>query len=47
MTFTPHIAGSTEDTWESTVRMVAEAVREFSETGWCLNTVNAKELEGA
>jgi D-3-phosphoglycerate dehydrogenase len=47
VTFTPHIAGSTEDTWESTVRMVAEAVREFSETGRCLNTVNAKELEGA
>jgi hypothetical protein len=45
VTFTPHIAGSTEDTWESTVRMVAEAVREFSETGRCLNTVNAKELE--
>ena len=47
VTFTPHIAGSTEDTWESTVRMVAEAVREFSETGRCLNTVNATALEKA
>src|SRR3712207_394622 len=43
VTFTPHIAGSTEDTWESTVRMVAEAVREFSETGRCLNTVKDRK----
>ena len=47
VTFTPHIAGSTLDTWESTVRMVAEAVREFGETGRCLNTVNATALEKA
>jgi D-3-phosphoglycerate dehydrogenase len=47
VTFTPHIAGTTTDTWENSVRMVAEAVREFSETGRCKNTVNAESLERA
>jgi D-3-phosphoglycerate dehydrogenase len=47
VTFTPHIAGTTMDTWENSVRMVAEAIREFSETGRCKNTVNATALEKA
>jgi D-3-phosphoglycerate dehydrogenase len=46
VTFTLHIAGSTIDTQENTVRMVAEAVRELVMTGRCANTVNAA-LEGA
>ena len=33
VTLTPHIAGTTTDTWENSVRMVAEAVKEFAETG--------------
>jgi D-3-phosphoglycerate dehydrogenase / 2-oxoglutarate reductase len=45
VTLTPHIAGSTTSTWENSVRMVAEAVREFSETGRYENTVNAESLE--
>jgi D-3-phosphoglycerate dehydrogenase len=45
VTFTPHIAGTTINTWENSVRMVAEAIREFSETGRCENTVNAEALE--
>lgn len=45
VTFTPHIAGTTMDSWENSIRMVAEAIREFSETGRCENTVNAKSLE--
>lgn len=45
VTFTPHIAGTTIDTWENSTRMVADAVREFVETGRCLNTVNAAALE--
>lgn len=47
VTFTPHIAGSTIDTWENSVRMVAEAVRELADTGRCRNTVNAEALERA
>ncbi len=47
VTLTPHIAGATLDTGENTVRLVAEAVREFAETGRCKNTVNAAALEQA
>jgi D-3-phosphoglycerate dehydrogenase len=47
VTFTPHIAGTTMDTWENSVRLAAEAIREFSETGRCENTVNAEALERA
>ena len=47
VTFTPHIAGTTMNTWENSVRMVAEAIKEFSETGRCQNTVNAESLERA
>jgi D-3-phosphoglycerate dehydrogenase len=45
VTLTPHIAGTTTDTWENSVRMVAEAVKEFVETGGASNTVNAQALE--
>ncbi len=47
VTFTPHIAGSTIDTWQNSVRMVAEAVRELADSGRCRNTVNAEALERA
>lgn len=47
VTLTPHIAGATMDTLDNTVRLVAEAVREFVETGRCKNTVNAAALEHA
>jgi D-3-phosphoglycerate dehydrogenase len=45
VTLTPHIAGTTTDTWENSVRLVAEAVKEFAETGGASNTVNAEALE--
>src|SRR3712207_6240800 len=44
VTFTPHIAGTTMDTWENSIRMVAEAIREFVETGRFENTVNPAAL---
>jgi D-3-phosphoglycerate dehydrogenase len=44
VTLTPHIAGSTTSTWENSVRMVAEAVKEIAETGRTTNTVNAESL---
>ncbi len=44
VTLTPHIAGSTTSTWENSVRMVAEAVKEIAETGRATNTVNAESL---
>src|SRR5215210_5526374 len=47
VTLAPHIAGSTTSTQENTVRMTAEAIGEFIETGHCENTVNAEELERA
>ena len=47
VTLSPHIAGITTSTWENTVRMTAEAIGEFIETGRCANTVNAEELERA
>ena len=47
VTLTPHVAGATMDTGENTVRMVAEAIKEFAENGRCENTVNAAALEGA
>ena len=47
VTLTPHVAGATIDTGENTVRMVAEAIKEFAENGQCENTVNAAALEGA
>lgn len=46
VTLTPHVAGATIDTGENTVRMVAEAIKEFAENGRCENTVNAAALEG-
>ncbi len=45
VTLAPHIAGSTMSTWENSVRMVAEAVKEIAETGHATNTVNAESLE--
>ena len=45
VTLTPHIAGTTTSTWENSVRMVAQAVREIVETGHATNTVNAESLE--
>ena len=45
VTLTPHIAGTTTSTWENSVRMVAEAVKEYAETGRATNTVNAESLE--
>jgi D-3-phosphoglycerate dehydrogenase len=45
VTLTPHIAGSTTSTWENSVRMTAEAVKEIAETGRATNTVNAQRLE--
>jgi D-3-phosphoglycerate dehydrogenase / 2-oxoglutarate reductase len=45
VTLTPHIAGSTTSTWERSVRMVAETIKELDETGRCENTVNADALE--
>jgi len=47
VTLTPHIAGSTTSTWENSVRMVAEAIHEYADTGRCENTVNSEALEGA
>ena len=45
VTFTPHIAGTTIDSRENSVRMVAEAVKEYAETGRATNTLNAESLE--
>jgi D-3-phosphoglycerate dehydrogenase / 2-oxoglutarate reductase len=45
VTLTPHIAGTTTSTWENSVSMVAEAVKEIAETGRATNTVNAGSLE--
>jgi D-3-phosphoglycerate dehydrogenase / 2-oxoglutarate reductase len=45
VTLTPHIAGTTTSTWENSVRMVAEAVKEIAETGRATNTVNPESLE--
>lgn len=45
VTFTPHLAGTTIDTWESSVRLVAEAVKEIQASGRARNTVNAEALE--
>ncbi|MGH3087799.1 MAG: 2-hydroxyacid dehydrogenase [Rubrobacteraceae bacterium] len=45
VTLAPHIAGSTTSTWENSVRMTAEAVKEVAETGRARNTVNAEALE--
>jgi D-3-phosphoglycerate dehydrogenase / 2-oxoglutarate reductase len=45
VTLTPHIAGTTTSTWENSVSMVAEAVKEIAETGGATNTVNAGSLE--
>ena len=41
---TPHIAGMTVQMQENSYRLVAEAVREFAETGRCEHTVNAAAL---
>jgi len=45
VTLTPHIAGTTTSTWENSVTMVAEAIKEYAETGRATNTVNAESLE--
>jgi len=45
VTLASHIAGSTTSTWENSVSMVAEAVKEIAETGRATNTVNAQSLE--
>jgi D-3-phosphoglycerate dehydrogenase len=45
VTLAPHIAGSTTSTWENSVSMVAEAVKEIAETGRATNTVNTGSLE--
>lgn len=45
VTFTPHLAGSTASTWQNSVKMTAEAVKEISETGRATNTVNAEAPE--
>ena len=45
VTLTPHLAGSTTSTWENSVRMTAEAVKEISDTGSATNTVNAEGVE--
>ncbi len=45
VTLTPHIAGSTTSTWENSVLMAAEAVKELSDMGRAKNTVNAESLE--
>jgi D-3-phosphoglycerate dehydrogenase len=45
VTLTPHIAGSTTSTWENSVWMTAEAVKEIAETERATNTVNAQRLE--
>lgn len=44
VTLAPHIAGSTTSTWQNSVGMTAEAVREISGTGQAANTVNARSL---
>ncbi|MBA2692941.1 MAG: 2-hydroxyacid dehydrogenase [Rubrobacter sp.] len=46
VTLAPHIAGSTTSTWENSVLMTAEAVKELADTGRATNTVNAESLEG-
>lgn len=46
VTLAPHIAGSTTSTWENSVRMTAEAVKELSDTGRAANTVNAASTGG-
>jgi D-3-phosphoglycerate dehydrogenase / 2-oxoglutarate reductase len=43
VTLTPHIAGSTEETVENSVRLVAEAVAEIAASGRATNTVNRPE----
>jgi D-3-phosphoglycerate dehydrogenase / 2-oxoglutarate reductase len=43
VTLTPHIAGSTEETLENSVRLVAEAVAEIAASGRATNTVNRPE----
>src|ERR687885_793604 len=40
VTLTPHIAGSTEETLENSVRLVAEAVAEIAASGQATNAVN-------
>lgn len=47
VTLTPHIAGSTTSTWENSVLMTAEAIKEYADTGRCENTVNATESEAS
>jgi D-3-phosphoglycerate dehydrogenase / 2-oxoglutarate reductase len=43
ITLTPHIAGSTEETLENSVRLVTEAVAEIAASGRATNTVNRPE----
>lgn len=45
VTLITHLAGTTQDAWENSAWMVAEAIREYAETGRCENTVNREALE--
>jgi D-3-phosphoglycerate dehydrogenase len=44
VTLSAHVAGSTVEAWDNSVRLVAEAVRELAETGRAVTTVNADAL---
>jgi D-3-phosphoglycerate dehydrogenase len=45
VTLSPHVAGSTVEAREKSVRLVAEAVRELARTGRSATTVNAPAVE--
>lgn len=47
VTLSAHVAGSTVEAWDNSVRLVAEAVRELAETGRAVTTVNADALGNA
>jgi D-3-phosphoglycerate dehydrogenase / 2-oxoglutarate reductase len=46
VTLSAHVAGSTVEARDNSVRLVAEAVRELAETGRAVTTVNAAALRG-
>ena len=45
VTLVPHLAGVTNQTWQNSVDLVAEAAAEIQASGRALNTVNARALE--
>jgi D-3-phosphoglycerate dehydrogenase len=45
VTLVPHLAGVTNQTWQNSVDLVAEAAAEIEASGRALNTVNARALE--